>query len=246
MNVRQNGFSLIETLLVLVIIAFISAIAISRFFVNGKDVGSIERFVSSASERISERRDDARRLNGESSRRDLTIGDAPPVVIDFAELETTSSLLTEGVDANGDCIDDFSLTSFTCLTLDNKWNYIYTGDSLKFPKSWELVKSQKILNTLSIPIFAEKRGIMVSKIGFDSRGRAYGFEKSGWQKQPGGQVSKLDETPTLFSNATWAMYFNDGSEKTAIAIAISPNGTIETFRYDGENWIGFGGRLENR
>lgn len=249
---RQKGFTLVETLLVLVIVTFISTIAVSRLYNSKSDVGGIERFVDAAGEKINERRQDARRLNGELSHRTLEKINAPPLVINFSDLSTTASLWTEGKDENGDCLDDVSEKPLTCLSQGKRgrvsyWNYAYTGEALKLPVNWAIAQSPEILVKRRVPLIGagqNGRGVMVTQIAFDGRGRVFGYENGVWSANPGGQTANYEDEPNLDNDVFWAIYLLDESaSESGVAITVSPSAQIQILRFDGKNWIGVNGRI---
>lgn len=175
----SRGYTMIELLLVIAVIGILSAYAVSRSYGNANSTGGGERAIQEVERRLSERRDAAIRLNQLLTPTSLENFTAPPVVIDFNDPSSTRPLLTEGVDANGDGVDDNTGAPITRITPPSSpggqatWNYGYdNAPALTLPAGWSLVTSQSQLG--SIPLIGagtQGRGLLATSFGFDSRGR---------------------------------------------------------------------------
>ena len=252
----QNGFSLIELLLVLSIIVVIAAIWVSRSFTGG-EAGGAELLLGTVNSRLAERRGDAARLGAMKTFRETTDETGggstnalrnPPVAIDFNQSNTTSSLVTDSRDADYDGRDDSTGLEYTRLrisrnrlggTLQYVWRYAYRENPLMLPDGWRLASSRD----LPVPLIAggaHGKGELVTRIAFDASGRAYGFYRDVWRNDsPNADSSDVGDAPF------WVFYFYmpDQTPAAACAVAVHPSGLIENFRWDGTDWRGFGNRL---
>lgn len=251
----ENGFSLIELMIVLFIVILVSGLVFSRFYENAADIGGAEKILDQASARIVERRSDAVRLNGEDRRLALQRLAVSPLPIDFSDLSTTGSLRTEGTDADNNCVDDLTNSALTCFSVSNgtaNWQLSYNQDAVKLPKGWQVITSAADLGSISlIGNGTSGRGILVTKIGFDEKGKAYAVEtgSSVWKSMPSG--ANVSNTPSANNAPFWAVYFAvlqsapGGRQVEAIvAVGIHPSGMVERFRYD-NGWIGLNNRTVN-
>lgn len=250
---NESGFSLIEMLCVLFIISIISAIAVSRIYTGSNEVGGGERVLDEATARLTERRADAVRLNGDDRRSNLLQFQAAPLPIDFSDLTTTASLRTDGTDEDKDCVDDFTGKKMTCLQIGGnrgEWILQLNEDALRLPDGWQVYVGGR--GSLVPPIGDGRngRGVPATAIGFDATGKAMakevGYDE--WVKMPTGSVAS--ENPSANEVPFWAIYFlvpgsSRGSVKAAVAVAVHPSGLIEKFRYDDKDgaWIGFKNRV---
>ena len=243
-NSNQSGFSLIEMVLVVAIISLVCALAFSRLL-GGNDGGGGERVIADAAVRITERRDEAVRLNGNLARTSLEEQTAPLVVVDFAGANAGASLIIDGVDADGDHRDDDSGDLLTHLE-NNDWIYSYRNDALKLPTGWSVLTTNRVARVKLIGNGKNGQGALVTRIGFDAAGRAYGFERDEWQRFPIG----TEPSGSADTSPFWAVYFVNSTEtpnrqtrvRSMVAIAVYPSGHTEKFRFDGENWLGFRSR----
>lgn len=239
---KQSGFTLVELLVVIIIIGLIASFAFSRFL-SSQDAGAGERVVSSVASKIQQRRDEAVRLNGLNAATSLEFQTAPLVTIDFARSETTRSLIIDGTDADGDGRDDATNTSLTRLQ-NNDWIYSYRSDALQLPRNWTVTdpagRSSSVVG--SIGNGSDGRGVPVTRVGFDGRGRAYGFVSGAWQKYPTSSSASSSSATGAQNTPFWAVYIG-GDAQSAVAVAIYPSGQTEKFRFDGSLWRGWRGRL---
>lgn len=229
----EKGFSLIELLFVIVVVAFIASFAFSRFLSTREDAGSGERTLEQVASRIQMRRTEAIRLNGLRVATSIETETAPLVEINFADLATTASLVIDGTDADDDGLDDASGESLTRL-VGNYWQYAYRADALAPATEWNINEQE---NSNLIASGSGGRGIPVTRIGFDGDGRAYGYLDGTWRDFPTGAL--MDEQKPPF----WAVYMSKGEQgNIAVAVAVYPSGSIEKFRFDGNTWRGWRGR----
>jgi prepilin-type N-terminal cleavage/methylation domain-containing protein len=256
----QSGYTLIETVVVLIIVSFLAAIFVSQVYMKKTEAGGGERVIAEVVSALQSKKNEARRLSGNDRRLDLTNQISYPVEIDFNNLSTTASLRVDGTDEDGDCRDDVTGMQLTCLTQLGEsepfvWKYSYLDDALKLPANWNLVKSPKQLGPVPLIFDGENgRGVMASKIGFTPQGRAVAFNPvtGQWDDYPEGSVAS--EHPSLEESPFWAIYFNETGQEISlgrgrmvssptIAIAVHPTGLIERFRYDPQvGWIGYNNR----
>jgi prepilin-type N-terminal cleavage/methylation domain-containing protein len=245
---RQAGYTLIEIMVVIILISAIAAIAYTRLYNSSAEIGGAERVLAEAATRVLERRSEAARLNGEN--RQMAVYDnVPPLPIDFASLPDTASLITEG-DDNDDCADDLTGGAVTCL-VENfgvaQWETAFRADQIILPTNWTVAANVSSLG--GIPLIAagsDGRGILVTKVGFNADGRAFGFEPSlgAWVGMPSGAAVK--PTPSLEDAPFWAIYFvgrnPSGGVIAAAVVAVHPSGLVERFHFDGTAWVGFQNR----
>lgn len=249
----EKGFSLIELMIVLFIVILVSALTFSKFYGSATDIGGAEKILEETSARIVERRSDAVRLNGEDRRLALQQLTVSPLPMDFTNLNTTASLKIEGTDSDGNCVDDLTNKNLTCFSVSGgtaAWQLSYHQDEIKLPRGWQVITSRDSLG--SLPLIGNGtngRGVIVTKIGFDGKGKALALElgSSVWKTMPTG--ANVSETPSANNAPFWAIYFavlentpgGNSQVKAMIAIAIHPSGMIERFRYD-NGWIGVNNR----
>lgn len=225
-------------LVVISIIGVFVAWGLSRFF-GGSDSGAGERNLQSVTETIKQKRDEAVRLNGNRMQTSLESEVAPILTVDFDDFSTTASLVVSGLDEDRDNYDDETRTLLTHVERGN-WVYSYRNDEIKMIGNWKVVTNPGELDTG--PITDSGQGDLVTKIGFDGDGRAYGWQNDAWQKFPINLDQKKDSHDDSFSSF-WAIYLvNESNKNSAIAIAVYPSGQTEKFRYDGTSWLGFRSR----
>jgi prepilin-type N-terminal cleavage/methylation domain-containing protein len=255
----QAGVSLVELLVVVFVAAIILSIAVARLNSSSDDVGGAERLLDEAAAKISARKSDAVRLDGEDKRRGLQRVATDPLPIDFSSLETTGSLRIDGPDADKDCYDDVTGKSLTCLIEAHGrgvWQPALNPDALVLPSEWHVLTNAGEANINLVGGGSRGRGVLATEIGFDGSGRAYARNSGSgeWVGMPLGAESGAE--PSEEGAPFWAVYFvqfkKGSAEKkggvvssdvnAAVAIAIHPSGLIERFRYDGNEWIGYKNR----
>lgn len=249
---KEQGFSLIELMVVIAIIILISSITVHRLYSSSLEVGGAERLLDEVASRISERRAEARRLNGDDRRVDLESFTVEPLPIDFSDLSWTGSLNTEGADSDGNCEDDHTGRDLTCLIVSGEraeWRLAFNDDALKLPTGWQVARNSRVIRVPLIGNGMNGRGVLASAFGFDADGKAYAkeFGSNEWKNIPTGALKS--EQPTANDAPFWAIYFVvsggviRGSEPNAlVAVAVHPSGLVEKFRYDNGEWIGFKNR----
>lgn len=249
---REAGFTLIELLIVMAVIGILVGYAISRNAGNAASTGGGDRALEEVERRLSERHDAAIRLNQITAPTSLENYTAPPVDIDFGNPSTTVPLMTEGVDANSDGLDDNTGTAITRLNSTGSggslvsWRYSYENSpQLSLPTGWQIATSQSQLG--SIPLIGggtSGRGVLATQIGFDGKGRAYVRDGTGqWSSLPSGSDAS---SSSVQSAPFWVVYvvFPSGTQSgstplAAAAISIHPTGQLERWRWDGSQWKGF-------
>lgn len=229
-TVSQSGFSLIEVLVTLIVVAIIASFVWSQVWSGKPSARTGEVFLNQIAERITLRRFDAVRLNRLTSATSLDSRIAPPLEIDFANPATTASLVTDGVDADGDGRDDNTNLKIT-VPRNNSWDYGYQDDALKADRAWRLVADPAGLNLPG-------NAVLVTNVSFDGAGRAFTRAADGtYQQQP-------QQNAFAFWFICYA-YESGGERLAMIGVAVHPSGEVERFRYSDYAWTGFGGRRAN-
>ena len=256
-RLNQGGYTLLEMMAVLAILTLVAGVAVSRLYTGATDTGGAERVLDEATARLGERRADAARLNGEERRVGLEEFTAPPLPIDFANLSQTASLRLEGEDTDGDCVDDVTNSSLTCLRLGRSpdvpaWQLAFNEDALRLPDGWSVALHRNQL--YGVPLIAQGergRGVLATAIGFAANGQALARVPGSdeWRSYSDEAVS--GDAPNANDAPFWAIYFTalgpgsgrNRQVKAVVAIAVHPSGLVEKFRYDGEDWLGFNNRI---
>lgn len=248
-STRQNGFSLIEMMLTLMVVGIISVIAFKQLYRRDGDVGGGERILQTASAKIIERRGDALRLRGEDRRLQVSVrpSSVAPLAINFADLQTTASLVIEGTDDDKDCTEDITGQPLTCLKIVGgaaSWLPKYADNRLALPSGWRVAQNAGDLG--AIPLIAggaNGRGVLVTAIWFTPTGSAVWLDSFSSYNLPAGTPSSSSAAPSQANSPFWAIYFvSSGSPALAVAVAVHPNGSTENFRWDGAQWIGYQNR----
>lgn len=232
----ENGYSLVELLLVIALVSLIAGLAFSRFL--GLSEGGAETNLQNLSAVVNQKRDEAIRLNGNVAPTSLEFQIAPLVELDFADPETTKTLIVEGLDRNGDYLDDETGELLTHVE-GGGWIYSRRDDARRLTNGWEVVADEGSLPVP--PIAANGRGELVTKIGFDGEGRVFGWQKEEWRKFPL-SFNEKKNSPDLYF---WAVYLKSANEtnREVIALAVYPTGQTEKYRFDGEIWQGYRQRV---
>ncbi len=249
-----DGFSLLEMLIVVAILGLIAAYAYSTVGGRRASANGGERALDSLARVLEERRNAAIRLNAIESPTSLENYTASPVEINFDDASTTRPLITDGVDSNGDGIDDNTGQAITRLAASSgttaSWNYAYMGQPISLPQGWIIASSAEQLG--SIPLIGagqNGRGQLVSRLGFDNHGRALAPDSGRWQAYPQNSPS---ESSTINAAPFWSIYVvatpsssPSSSPTAAVAISVHLTGQLERWRWDGAAWQGFGRRTLN-
>ena len=254
---KQQGYTLVEMLVVLILITLLAAMTVSRLYTGHSETGGAERVLDEVAARLAERRADAVRLNGQERREGLEDFAAPPLPFDFADFGKTGSLRLDGEDADGDCVDDVTHTTLTCLRLGRSpdvpaWQLACNEDALRLPDGWSVALHRNQLYGIPLIAGGERgRGVLVTALGFTANGQALARlpDSAEWSAYPDDAVT--NETPNANDAPFWAVYFTAlgpgtvrNREVTAIvAVAVHPSGLVEKFRYDGGEWLGFDNRV---
>lgn len=207
------------------------------------------RVLGELAHRLQERQEAAKRLNPLG--REATSLDGfpmPALEINFADAPTTRHLVTDGVDADGNGVEDNTGATITRAVApssnnginEGSWLYGYSGSPLQLPSGWSVAASASALG--SIPQIAsgqQGRGVMATRFGFDAKGRALAAPLAGGalSSTPSGASSGMGVTGA--ANAPfWAVYVV-GPGGRAAAVAVHPTGTLEFWQWDGASWQGF-------
>jgi prepilin-type N-terminal cleavage/methylation domain-containing protein len=255
-RLNERGYTLLEMMAVLAILALVVAVAVSRLYTGSSAVGGAERVLDEVAARLGERRAEAVRLNGEDRRLSLEQVTAPPLPINFAVLPETASLRIEGQDENSDCLDDFTHAALTCLRVREPnsavWELAFNDDALRLPDGWTVLERPDEFTGL--PLIGDGlkgRGVLATAFAFNAQGLALAREpgSANWLAYPTGTM--LNSTPHINDAPFWAVYFvvpGAGPERNraftaAVAVAVHPSGLVEKFRFDDGQWLGFNNRL---
>lgn len=234
---RSQGYSLIELLIALSLIALLAAFVINVFHREGAS----DAVVKEAVQRLSRRRAEAIRLSaGLGASAVDRIAWQPPLTIDFADLATTAALRT------GNCSDrtathvvcpDGNDVSPTCYCLNGDgdpvpsagWEYKYQNDAMRLPSSaWQVAATTAALPA-GVPALSNTQP--TTAISFEASGRV---------------------TPVAVGNGrakAWAIYFVAGA-KAARAVTVNESGEMEIWRWqpngdeDGA-WQGYNNRPDS-
>lgn len=249
---HEQGFSLVEMLIVVAIVGLISAFAFSHLGARRDAAGGGTRALAAVASRLQERQEAARRLR--PMRGDATTLEAfsmPPLEIDFATPSTTRELVTDGVDADGNGTDDNTGATITRAVAPasgfpdpGTWQYGYQGSPVSLPTGWRVATSAEQLN--GIPLIANGqggRGVLATRFGFDARGKASAAAPgvAALSTPPPGAPSGEGGVTTA---PFWALYLA-GPSGAAAAVAVHPTGALEVWHWDGSSWQGFDRRTLN-
>lgn len=212
-----RGFTLLEAIIVLVLVAIIAGFALTSFARRG----DAEATAQAAARLVRERRRAAIRLNPLESPTELEAFSAPAITIDFTDLSTTRPLLLDSV--SGEPVTRLALPKVAGG--QGVWAYEYQGLPLGLPPGWTLATSREALGAIP-PI---DRAELTTSLGFAANGRPNP------QPPPGAAQGEA-----LF----WAVYFVNDDSSDARAIAVHSTGLTEVWRYRSDigAWRGFGDR----
>lgn len=212
----------------MIVIVIIGILATVVFYGIKDKSGNVKKVMTAVIQTLQERKSSAIRLNQANSE---GIANQSPLMIDFANPETTATLRIEGIDADRDGRDDNSGYALTRWNdSQSRWDLAYEGKQLDLPDGWSvIVSSDDLGKTPEIP-----GSQLTTSIEFDESGRPAAI--------PSGASGKRKGTEAPF----WAVYFSDGEVKrpTVVAVAIHGSGLFErwTFDRDTGTWLGNGGR----
>ena len=207
-----KGFSLLELIIAMTVLVVAVAFSIPAFSNSGQE----ERFIQQAARRVRERRGAAIRLNPLAAGTSIENYTQPPLLIDFANSQSTAVLVLDG--PPGAAVTQYDQAS-------SSWTYVYEGMPLSPPPGWRLAGSAAELSPIT-PI-SGGRGAFATAVGFGCDGTP----------TPGPPLpSGPGEAPF------WSLYFTNGKE--ARAIAAHATGDVEVWRWDSDSlvWKGFQGR----
>lgn len=234
MRTHENGYSLLELLLVLVLLSLIVVFVVNSSYVNN-DSG--EALIIEAARRTRQRRAEAVQLNAATGTNSIERGfSQPPLIIDFSQIETTRALRLEGAGATRlTCPATHPLTSTgLCEKLNEDgtreralgaWSYQYIGNAMRLVSGWTVALSAADLAAAAGPQMAETR--LTTQLQFTSNGRV----------QPVNANPENNTQPAV----SWAIYFVKGNAARALLVADS--GQIEICRWENNRWLGFGDRV---
>lgn len=215
---RAAGFSLVELLVVCAIVSIVTAIALASF--ANRDQAT--RFQADVASRLRERRASAIRINALIEATALENFRQPPIGIDFANLQTTATLVVDGEAAR---------TTFqppATVGTEGTWNFVYQGRQLQIPTGWRIATSASELSPLPlIPL-----GVPATSFSFTSDGRLADASLPPASSNTNPNVES--PFPTI--------YLTNGN--AGRAVAVHPSGLIEFWQYDepGHRWNGFSNR----
>ncbi len=255
------GFSLLELMVVIGVITVLAAYSyayVARSRPNTQAAG--ERILTDLARLVSTRQAQARQLNTASrvGGTSLEAGiETYDITLDFKRLETTRTLLIDGVDENNDGRDDNTGQEMSAF-VGTEFRPAYVGSPYTLPDGWSIATTADELG--SIPMIAtgdSLRGRVARCVFYGRDGSLY----------PVGQDPNTDscggdgETPLMSGTsrddylsasaapflAVYAVFKPQGetTPSTAVALAIYQSGYSEPVRYDGQTWRGFNGRVFN-
>lgn len=242
------------TIGVLVILAATGYMFVSRSRTNTQAAG--ERILSELQRIVQYRHAQTRQLNtatrvgGTSLEQGVTVYD---IKLDFGQLDTTRTLVLDGVDANNDGRDDFTgqdMATWSGTQFQPKW----TGSQIQLPSGWRFALSQSEM--AGIPLIAGGQGTR----GIPARCVSFGINGSIYPAIENTSTRQCSTTDGFAFTATRAAYFSrdqspfyaiyavfvpSGSSvaTAAVALAVYQSGYTETFRWDGSNWVGYNARV---
>lgn len=202
-----------------------------------------ERFLGEVAGRVRMRRLEAKHLRPLGAPTVHEGWTQSPIVIDFGRLERTAPLRIDGATTNYEGFDAARRLSLTHFDVTHgAWEYVYEGSPLRLPDGWRLA-ADAVQLPVEVGLIEDSagklRGVPVSAIGFDERGRA-------WADRDGDGVTE-SSPETLAAAASegdmpfWAVYFTDG--ETAVAVAVHSTGVEEAWRWSSRNgWRGWRSR----
>ncbi|MEJ7618705.1 MAG: prepilin-type N-terminal cleavage/methylation domain-containing protein [Pyrinomonadaceae bacterium] len=233
MRTHENGYSLLELLLVLALLSLIAAFVVNTSYTSG---GSGEALIIEAARRTRQRRAEAVQLNAATGTNSIERSfSQPPLIIDFSLIETTKMLRLEGAGATRlTCPNTHPRTSTGLCEKINEdhtrervlgtWSYQYLGNAMPLTNGWSVALSAADLVAAAVPQMAETR--LTTQLRFTSNGRV-----------------QVDPNPDVNAQpaASWAIYFTKGN--AARALSLTDSGQVEICRWENGQWLGFGDRI---
>jgi prepilin-type N-terminal cleavage/methylation domain-containing protein len=254
-RVGERGFSLLELLIVIVIIGIVAGLAFNSRLVRPDAAFGGPRAVGEVTKRLLERQTAAVRLNPKRGDNTLDGFTMPPVEIDFAAPATTRALVTDGVDEDGDGRDDNSGEALTKAVAPanagtpgavGTWSYAYAGKDLSLPTGWRIATSAADLGSIQLIASGQAgRGVLATRFGFDERGRALASSTPAGTLSatpPGSPTGAAALAAGPAAAPFWALYLVGPGGNSAAAVVVHPTGALESWRWNGTTWEGFGHR----
>jgi hypothetical protein len=178
------------------------------------------------------------------------------IKVDFAQLATTRTLALDGVDADGNGLDDNTGQQLARFIGAN-FVPAYASDPMRLPSGWSFAFTPEEMR--GIPMIAGgtgQRGRPAQCVVFTPDGSTLPYGRNSAQPAncgSGGDTAVVSGTSrsnylspsTSPFLAVYVVLAPGGSAQaeSAVALAVYPSGYTEGFRWDGSKWVGYNGRV---